>query len=341
MNKCRLLQYIMAISLLNYAFACNTHTTIVTFQPGGVTDVCAGVFADFGQLCNYIATIGNETDRWTIQIDGSFTGGSPSINTGTYSIPQSVKFIGLANAANPGNYPTLSGDSVVFSPPPVELYFTNLPFITFNNFPIVPLVTVNQTLYVHLTDCILESFSPFFAAVNGGFIVVRLYSFASLGTPGSPGSIILTVDGTSTASVTAFDGGSIVADAATVSPGGVLRIHIVDSAQLDPSYLTLSGVTVDFRSLASQINGLQSGTTTLVHGVSPAILVSSLTSTSRIVATYSNTMGSTKLGVLIAKTSDRVFGTPGSFKIRSLTHALAPVTGDKSSVEWHVVDTNN
>ena len=308
----------------------------VTFQPGGMPQNC--VFTDFALLCNYISSVGNATDRWTIQVDGSFTAGSPSIATGTYTLPSSVQFIGLASSGSPGNYPTLSGDSVFFSPPPLELYFTSLPTITFNNFPIIPLVTVNQTLYVHLTDCTLQSFSPFFASVDGGFVVVRLYGFASLGLPGST---ILTVDGTSTASVTAFDTAAIVAGAATVDTGGVLRLHVVDSASLDSSYLTLPGATVDFRSLASQIHGLQTGTTTLVHGVSPAISVSSLTATSRIVATYSNTAGSTRLGVLVAKPSDRVFGSPGSFKIRSFDLALGAVIGDKSSVEWHVVDTNN
>ena len=176
------------------------------------------MFTNFADLCSYIATVGNSTDKWVIQIDGSFTAGSPSIDSGTYTLPSSVSFVGLADLANPGNYPTLSGDSVFFNPPPLELYFTNLPYITFNNYPIVPLVTVKgsegrKTLYVHLTDCTLQSFSPFFAAVDGGVIIVRLCGFSSLGLPGS---IILTVDTTSFASITAFDGSAIVGGAATV-----------------------------------------------------------------------------------------------------------------------------
>ena len=119
-----------------------------------------------------------------------------------------------------------------------------------------------------------------------------------------------------------------------------MNLHIVDSAQLDRSYLSASPTTtVTFHSLASQINGLQSGTTTLVHGVSPTISVSTLTPTSRIVATHSNTTASTHIGFLVAQAADRAYGSPGSFKIRSVTHTLAAVNGDKSVVEWHVVDT--
>ena len=87
------LSYVLAVSLLvscALASCCNT----VTFQPGGSAAGLDAVFADFGQLCNYIASVGNETDKWTIQVDGSLTGGSPSIATGTYALPASVEFVG-------------------------------------------------------------------------------------------------------------------------------------------------------------------------------------------------------------------------------------------------------
>src|SRR5271169_4763849 len=99
---------------------------VVTFQPGGVGG--GTVFPVFGVLCAYIAAVGKSTDRWTIQIDGSFMAGSPAIASGIYALPASVSFVGLPNPAY--GYPTLSGESdVVFYPPPTELSFTNLPYI--------------------------------------------------------------------------------------------------------------------------------------------------------------------------------------------------------------------
>src|SRR5437870_2964552 len=93
---------IFAVSTTTASNACNC-STVVTFQPGGTTS--GTTFSDFGDLCSYIASVSSteaSSDRWTIQIDGSFTGGSPSIATGTYSLPSSVEFIGLASSDNPG-----------------------------------------------------------------------------------------------------------------------------------------------------------------------------------------------------------------------------------------------
>lgn len=324
---------LFAVSNTRGSNLCNCSNTIVTFQPGGTTS--GTTFSSFVDLCSYISSTGNSTTRWIIQIDGSFTEGSPSIDTGTYNLPSSVEFIGLASDSNPGNYPTLSGNSVFFDPAPLELYFTNLPFVAFNNFPIIPLVTVSQTMYIHITDCTLQSFSPFFAAIDGGFISIRMYGFASFDF----GSIIVTVDSISFASISTFDGASIASGTVTVDSGGTLDFHIVDSALIDTSYLTLADTTVGFLSIASQIHGLQSGVTSLHHGVSPSIIIPYLTMTSRIVATHSNTTGSTKIGLL--KSSDRVIGSPGSFKIKSVHLNLNPVVGDNSAVEWHIIDTNN
>lgn len=92
--------------------------------------------------------------------------------------------------------------------------------------------------------------------------------------------------------------------------------------------------------MASQISGLQSGTTTLVSGVSP-LITANLTSTSRITALYSDTSGSSALGVLVAPLADRTLGTPGSFLLRSLDLSNSSVLGDNSQVDWHIVDANN
>jgi len=316
-------------------------STIVTYQPGGVPS--GTIFDNFTTLTNYIASVGNSVDRWTIQIDGSFTGGSPSIPSGTYVLPSSVEFIGVASAADPGNYPTLSGDDVFFNPPPLELYFTNIPFIEFNDLA-SPVMTVNGgIIYLHLTETtIIQGFSPYISVVNGGEAFVRLYSVSSLGSGGGPVNPIISVDSTSFASIIAFDFGAVISGSLSVTAGGTINLRYVDSARLDPLFITspTPGVNLIPISLASQISGLESGTTTLVNGVSPSISAN-LTATSRITALYSNTTGSTSLGVLAAPLADRTLGTPGTFVIRSFDLSNAPVLGDNSTVEWHVVDTNN
>src|SRR5579871_6453829 len=88
----------------------------VTFQPNG-TAVPNKVFVDFGLLCAYIQANGMPTDRWTIQLDGSFNLETAYITSGTYVLPAFVTFIGLVSPQiTPDNngYPTLSGDDVVF-----------------------------------------------------------------------------------------------------------------------------------------------------------------------------------------------------------------------------------
>lgn len=286
------------------------------------------MFPLFSLLCAYIAANGAPTDRWTIQIDGSFTAGSPAIATGVYALPASVSFVGLPNPAY--GYPTLAGESdVVFTPPPTEMSFTNLPFMEILNLH-APLVSVNQSLYVYLVGCDLFG-TPYFASVNGGFVSIKMHNFAEID------SNILTVDATSSAAITAFDGSTISANAATTT-GGQIRILVADSANLDPSYLTAPAVTVTFLSKASQINGIQSGAATLSSGVTPAI-PAVISATSRIIATYNNKRGSLALGSLMAKTTDRVIGTPGSFRIRSLSATGMAVTGDHSSVDWVVIDS--
>lgn len=58
----------------------------VTFQPDGVA-IAGKVFTNFGLLTMYIATqVLLGTTDWTILVDGS-TGGSPSIQTGAYTLP--------------------------------------------------------------------------------------------------------------------------------------------------------------------------------------------------------------------------------------------------------------
>lgn len=316
-------------------------TTVVTYQPGGVPS--GTIFDNFTTLTNYIASVGNPVDRWTIQIDGSFVGGSPSIPSGTYVLPSSVEFIGIASAADPGNYPTLSGDAVFFNPPPLELYFTNIPFIQFNDLS-GPVMTVSGIIYLHLTDTtIIQGFSPYISVINGGEAFVRLYSVvSSLGSDPGPVNPIISVDSTSRASILVFDFGEVISGSLAVDTGGTINLRYVDSARIDRLFITspTPGVNLIRISLASQISGIESGTTTLSSSVSP-LISANLTSTSRITALYSDTTGSTKLGILVAPLADRTFGTPGTFRIRSFNLSNHPVgAGDISKVEWHIVDTS-
>lgn len=314
----------------------NGSSLVVTYQPNG-TDVDHSVFTDFGALTAFIESVGTAVDRWTIQIDGEFAvpHGTAEIPSGTYPLPLSVAFVGLANPANPGNYPTLGGDSVFFVPPPVELSITNIPFLQLNNFPLVAAFIVSgpyAEMRVELDNTALLGF-VLISAEAGAFVSMRLHSFASLES-----GVVLAVDGSSFGSINAFDGSTINDGTITVAAGGGATIRVVDSASLGASYASDPAFTVVLLSKASLIDRIQSGTTTLVNGVSPAVSAV-LTATSRIEALYSDTHGSAVLGLLIAKDSDRVLGAPGSFKITSVDPSGATVAADQSSVDWQIIDT--
>lgn len=78
------------------------------------------------------------------------------------------------------------------------------------------------------------------------------------------------------------------------------------------------------------------GTSTLVAGVSPAI-AAPITASSRILVTRQALNASPALGFLSAEPGDRVVGSPGSFKVRSLSAVAAAVTTDVSSFDWLVI----
>jgi hypothetical protein len=216
---------------------------IVTFQPGGVAS--GTTFTTFASLCTYIASIGTDVEKWVIQIDGSFTAGSPSIASGVYALPDSVEFVGLANPAY--GFPTLSGGSdVVFNPAPTDLTFRNIPFIEFLNIS-TPLITVTGTLDVYVFNCYLFG-NLWFSAVTGGFVNVTLDTYASINA-----TLIIRVDATSSAVVGALPGTTVGASAITVIEGGTCAIYVTDSVSVDPSYFTTSGITVAYLYAPSSI----------------------------------------------------------------------------------------
>ena len=311
----------------------------VTFQPGGtVNNATLGIFADFGMLCTYIASVATSVDQWTIQVDGSFQAGSAQIPTGTYALPNSTAFVGLSNSPF-YSYPTLSGTSVVFAPAPLELSFTNLPFIQISNLPVVEIFNVTgvgRSMELTITDCtFIDAFagSPYFAVSGGAFLQVELLHFAGLGFGG--GGPLVTVDSTSSAVFGLFDSSSMASDALAVDSGGSAGIYAVDSAPVHPSLLTAPGVAVHFLSLSSQIQGIQTGATTLVAGVSPTITGVTLGANSRIVATRSDVGASTALGELVATAR-----TSTSFQLTSQRDAAPSTTetGDVSAIDWHILN---
>jgi hypothetical protein len=318
-------QTMSKIGICLLAFVVCASAVSVTYRPGG--PATGTIFTDFGALAAYIQTsIGD--NRWTIQIDGSFSGGSPSIPTGVYPMPYAVRFVGLPNPAYPGtSYPTLAGASdVVLQPPPVELAFRNLPYIEFLNIA-TPVVTVNNSLDVDLENCAIFG-ANVFSAVRGGLINFNLYTFASLGL----GSPIVSVDSTSTVIVGVLDGSFLPANTFTVAVGGVVDVYAVDSSNVDPSY------QATFLSLASQISGIQSGEASLSLGGQSHPIVAIVTATSRITVSHNHQNG-TSVGTLLVPKNLRVIGNPGSFVVKSVDLSGVRVHHDHGSFDWHIIDT--
>lgn len=82
---------------------------------------------------------------------------------------------------------------------------------------------------------------------------------------------------------------------------------------------------------------IQSGTSTLVAGVSAA-LAATITANSRIVAMRKDKGASTAIGLLAAIAADRVIGAPGSFKVTSQkADASGTETADVSTFDWHII----
>jgi hypothetical protein len=213
---------------------------VVIYQPGGVAG--GNTFTDFGALCAYTTSVGPSVKKWQIQIDGSFMGGSPVIPTGVYDVPPSTEFLGLVDPAT-GAYTTLAfASDVVFTPAPVELTFTNIPYVELANL-VSPLVTVTTALSVYVDDCTLFGFGAFFAATGGGSVNVNLRNYGTLGQTGTVG--LLTVDATSSAIIGMLDESTLF-PCVTVAAGGTLSIYLGSSSvTIDPSFWTMAGTAVN------------------------------------------------------------------------------------------------
>lgn len=105
------------------------------------------------------------------------------------------------------------------------------------------------------------------------------------------------------------------------------------------SLATLDDAVSQLRGQLAALNGipLQTGTGTLVNGVSAAISAR-LTATSRIHVTPKDIAASTALGVLGATSAGRTTGGSGSFVVTSQkTDASGTQTGDQSTFDWLVI----
>jgi hypothetical protein len=83
----------------------------------------------------------------------------------------------------------------------------------------------------------------------------------------------------------------------------------------------------------------QSGTTTLVNGLSPVVSVPYLDANSHILCDLVGLNATTAIGILAALSINRTVGSPGSFRISSLVAGTAGTVeaGDQSTVEWTIV----
>lgn len=150
----------------------------------------------------------------------------------------------------------MSGDDVSFTGQNA-VSFTNFPFVQINNLggpPVFTVTGVGQTLNVDITNTqILAGFKPFFAATSGAAINITLHGSAILGSTPGTSPTVLTVDGTSRASITALDRSRLVAGAVVLASGGTLTVRVVDSARVDDVYFTTTGVTVILLSIAPEV----------------------------------------------------------------------------------------
>lgn len=309
---------------------------IVTFSPGGVAS--GTTFTDFGLMATYMQANGTPVDRWTIQVDAQFNGATATIQNGTYALPQFVTFVGVPSPLVDGTLPTLSGGSVFFVPPPLEMIFINIPFITIDNLNQNSAVTVNtlsQQINVEVINSNMQSsFTPFFAISNGA-IINMIVKGVNAGISVSASAAVVTIDGgASQGTVQLLDTsaatyGNVAPIALTNSASCTLEF--VDAAALDPSfYLSpVTGLTLQYKT------NVVSGTTKLAAGQSPTITLFKDPAAlgARIVASYSGIGNSFQLGELAV--TNRVGKT---FRITSYDPTTATQLAlDFSPVDWHLV----
>jgi len=243
----------------------------VTYQLGGVA-IAGKVFTDFASLDTFITTQPGVTD-WTILIDGSAlppppgpppNRGSPSIlPSGSYPLPVLVAFAGTGRQPSSERLPDTGPATAFRSLGRAPCRSATFRFCCSTIWEDHRCLRQDQEQLRCRIQCSMPT-SPippswrgsihFFAAIGGGDIALTLHGTSVLGQahPG-PSRPVLTVDGTSSASIILLDASTLVAGAATVAPGGTLGVFTVDSSLVDPSYFTMAGVSVTLLSVAPEV----------------------------------------------------------------------------------------
>jgi hypothetical protein len=225
--------------------------TAVTYQPGGSQNDF-WVYNDFPTLVGFISGEVNVA-QWTILIDASFAGGVATIPAGTYALPSSVNFEGVADSSDTDGYPELTGTGVNFTGVDA-LTFTNLPSVEFDNStPLLTFSTGTSNIVLSNANLIPDGTAPLFAVTSGAIVHMIMLEGSVIGTQSGAPQPIASVDGTSTLNIELYDTTEIRAGAISVASGGKLNIGQVDSAIVDRSFRRVPGVTIALQSNARAV----------------------------------------------------------------------------------------
>ncbi len=223
----------------------------VTFQPGGAAHV-PSVFTDFAQLCAYIRSVGVSALGWTIQVDGSFSGGNPVIPTGTYAVPDSVTFEGLTLGG--GFYPTLTlAADVTFTGTPTEVTFKNIQVAVQNAVGdvltyagISPIVTFDNTQISNSAGKALFAFTTAATPLLiGGGLFGAETSFAGAG--------IITADATSNLTLSLSGGAGLNPGAIALTAGGTCVVDNDATCPVD-AVVGTTGFTFTYTDRAARVD---------------------------------------------------------------------------------------
>lgn len=292
----------------------------ITFLPGGAASP-PGVFADPVALTNYQGNV--SVNIWTVYCDFIYVGDDYTQTEDLVFAPN-TQIVGVIDTIFQQEWDTsgftLGGNIISFE---------NMILVSSVVTPFVVIESQQQVVLTYTTISSSDG-TPFFQTGGGGNTFV-LYMY-DLSVIGNGSAVTIEVQATDQCIIYAFDGAIISANSLQIdapTSSSFVRIYVYSpNVRIDSSLIGMTGVQIIWYAP-------RSGTTTLVNGISPAI-VAYVAANSCIVATHANVNASAAIGTLIAKTSDRTNGEPGSFKITSISAANATVTGDQSTINWTV-----
>jgi hypothetical protein len=312
---------------------------VVTFDPGGSQN-SAPVFNDFGDLANYLVNFIPSDVECTIKVLCPL-GSTVTIPANSYTLPAFVRFVAYGGYSPADTSPTLVlAAGVTFFPAPTSITFEGFYLVHNANTASSALAVTggSSRIDLNLIDSTLYSTGskPFLAATSGASVVIRSTglsglasttggSFTNAVTVDSTASVVMFADGIGSPFLGTVTAGLAVGADAFATTGGSLVINARASSLVHSAVFSIATVNI-------QAN---CGSTTLTNGVS-SVISAYISPNSNIVATHAAIGSSTAVGVLTAKLSDRVVGTPGSFKITSINALGTTATGDQSTVNWQI-----